>query len=233
MDINEDGENDVFVNSGSMTNSAGISNSKYHTDLESRKKNHKTTEQNLMINTPSFLSTSNNIMLDNKNFKEDNININNISKKRNNQNEDNINIDNRDIKSSTYSNYSHINNSKNSIKHNSKNIFDARIFSDDDMSIKKSSKFNNSNNNEQNINNLQNSSTNSLLLSLNINEIPLEDINNNNDESDNLKNEIKKIIPIDIFNNLIPSQNQLITNTREGLKKLFIYLSDSLNNQKK
>ena len=196
------------------------------------KKTYKTTEQNLMSdNAPSLSLTSNNKMLDNKNYKEDNINnISNLPKKINNQNED-IN-NNRDIKASTYSNYS-----KNSIKHNShnsKNIFDARIFSDDDMSIKKSNKFNNSNNNNQNINNLENSSTNSLFLSININEMPLEDINdNNNDVSENLKNEIKKIIPIEIYNNLIPSQNQLVMNTKERLTKLFIYLSDSLNNQKK
>ena len=240
----EDNEDNDFVNSELTANSVGISNNHYNYGLESNnnsinKRNYIKSEQNLINNSPSHLLTSNNILLDNKNYKEDKINNmsinknneNNLTLKKfnNNQNEENYNI--KDIKNSTYSNnYDYINsNIKNSIKQNSKNIFDARIFSDDDMSLNKSNKFNNSNNN-QNINKLENSSTNSLLLSLNINEMPLEDINNDNND---LKNEIKKIIPTDIYNNLNSSQNQLIINTKEGLKKLFIYLSDSLNNQKK
>ena len=98
-----------------------------------------------------------------------------------------------------------------------------KIFSDDDMSLNKSNKFvkqNEVNNNK--INNENNNSTNSLMLSLNINEIQLDE-----------NNDIKKIIPSEIYNHIRYSGNQLINNTKEGLKKLFIYLSDSLNNQKK
>ena len=97
-----------------------------------------------------------------------------------------------------------------------------KIFSDDDMSLNKSNKFIKQNESNNKINNVNNNSTNSLMLSLNINEIQLDE-----------NNDIKKIIPSDIYNYIRYSGNQLINNTKEGLKKLFIYLSDSLNNQKK
>ena len=98
-----------------------------------------------------------------------------------------------------------------------------KIFSDDDMSLNKSNKLiKQNNNNNIDINNKNNISSNSLLLSLNINEIQLDE-----------NYDIKKLIPSDIYNYIRCSGNQLINNTKEGLKKLFIYLSDSLNNQKK
>ena len=115
---------------------------------------------------------------------------------------------------------------KDSKPSNISKIYDLnnKIFSDDDMSLNKTNKLVKTNhiNDNKNIINKSNDSNNSLMLSLNINEIQL---NENND--------IKKIIPNDIYNYIRYSGNQLINNTKEGLKKLFIYLSDSLNNQKK
>ena len=185
-----------------MTNSVGNLNNKSNLGIDPinkdiNKRNDIKSNQDLTLNNPTNLA-SNQKLPANKNYIEDNINIE--SKNLNPKNID-----------------------------NSKNIFDEKIFSDDDMSLNKSI-FNNQNSNK-NINNAYNSSTNSLLFSLNINEIPFE--NNNNEINENLKNDIKKIIPNEIFNNLNYSNNQLITNVKEGLKKLFIYLSDSLNNQKK
>ena len=51
--------------------------------------------------------------------------------------------------------------------------------------------------------------TNSLLLSLNIKDIASEETNNENDINFNLKNDIKKILPNDIYNNLNSPENQL------------------------
>ena len=109
-------------------------------------------------------------------------------------------------------------------KNSSSKIYDlnSKIFSDDDMSLNKSKEI--KKNNSKNINMDNNISSTSLLLSLNINEIQLDESNN----------DIKKIIPIEIYNNIRNSGNKLLINdTKEGLKKLFIFLSDSLNNQKK
>ena len=167
----------------------------------------------LMTNSiPVQMPNNNNINSKNsfsKNYKEDNINPilnNNLS------NNSNSSIDKDQIKQSL--------NSKN----NSKNLYDmnSKIFSDDDMSLNKSNKLKHNNSKNSNINN-NDISTNSLVLSLNINEIQLDE--NNSD--------IKKIIPIEIYNNIRNSGNQLINNTKEGLNKLFMFLSDSLNNQKK
>ena len=109
-------------------------------------------------------------------------------------------------------------------KNSSSKIYDlnSKIFSDDDMSLNKSKEI--KKNNSKNINMDNNISSTSLLLSLNINEIQLDESNN----------DIKKIIPIEIYNNIRNSGNKLLINdTKEGLKKLFIFLSDSLNNKKK
>ena len=145
-----------------------------------------------------YLKNNQNTIKENKNYKEDIINTNNKQPKT--------------IKESKISKES--------------KLYDLnKIFSDDDMSLNKSNKLlkqNSTNNKNINISNKNNISTNSLVLSLNINEIQLED-----------NNDIKKIIPSEIYNYIRYSGNQLINNTKEGLKKLFIYLSDSLNNQKK
>ena len=241
---NEFQDDSDFINFGPVTNSVHISSNQLHIepDLNNNiinpRKNLKS-DQDLISNTPSHLISGNE--LSNKNYKEDflnkNININMTSihsfidnkiesEKNNIEDENNNNFINN--------NYL-ISNSKNSMKHNSKDIYDAKIFSDDDMSLNKSNKYirlyNNQNLNHININNNKdNSSANSSLFSLNIKELTSEDTNNNDS---NLENDIKKILPNDIYNNLNPSKNQLISNPKEGLKKLFIYLSDSLNNQKK
>ena len=143
------------------------------------------------------INNNHNILKDNKNYKEDIIN----EEPKESQ----------ESKISTISKMYDLNN---------------KIFSDDDMSLNKSKKLINKQNDSNNNKDLENkniNSRNSFLLSLNINEIQLDE--NNND--------IKKIIPSDIYNYIRYSGNQLINNTKEGLKKLFIYLSDSLNNQKK
>ena len=171
MDKNVDELQDLF-NSELMTNSIPISNPE-----------------------SLYIKNNQNIIKDNKNYKEDI-----------------INKEPKEIKESKTSTISKMNDINN------------KIFSDDDMSLNKSNKLVKQNdiNNNINLNNKNNSSTNSLMLSLNINEIQFDD-----------NNEIKKIIPSEIYNYIRYSGNQLINNTKEGLKKLFIYLSDSLNNQKK
>ena len=141
------------------------------------------------------------------------INNNNILKENKNYKEDIINEEPKESKESKISTISKMYDLNN------------KIFSDDDMSLNKSKKLINKQNDSNNNKDLENkniNSRNSFLLSLNINEIQLDD-----------NNDIKKIIPSDIYNYIRYSGNQLINNTKEGLKKLFIYLSDSLNNQKK
>ena len=150
------------------------------------------------VSNPNYLYINNqNFLKENKNYKEDIIN------KESNEI--------KESKTSSLSKAFDINN---------------KIFSDDDMSLNKSSKLlikqNSANNKNNEINNKNTDTSNSFLLSLNINEIQLEE-----------NYDIKKIIPADIYNYIRYSGNQLINNTKEGLKKLFIYLSDSLNNQKK
>ena len=149
------------------------------------------------ISNPNFIYLNNqNVLKENKNYKEDIINKEPSLIK--------------DSKASSQSKVFDINN---------------KIFSDDDMSLNKSSKLllkQNSSNDKDGLNNKNIDTSNSFLLSMNINEIQLEE-----------NNDIKKIIPSDIYNYIRYSGNQLINNTREGLKKLFIFLSDSLNNQKK
>ena len=149
------------------------------------------------ISNPNFIYLNNqNVLKENKNYKEDIINTEPSLIK--------------DSKASSQSKVFDINN---------------KIFSDDDMSLNKSSKLllkQNSSNDKDGLNNKNIDTSNSFLLSMNINEIQLEE-----------NNDIKKIIPSDIYNYIRYSGNQLINNTREGLKKLFIFLSDSLNNQKK
>ena len=220
--INKDQNDSDFVNFGILTNSVGVShqsNLKIDQNINSiNKRNYVKSNQDIISNPSSnLLYSKKNILSKNKNYQEDSINNTSSNNKIDvNLNENTNNLNN--------------NNTMNSNRQASKNIFDARIFSDDDMSLNKSNKFINQNTN-QNLNN--NNSSNSLLLSLNINEIQLDDINNNDPDINTIKNDIKKIIPNDIFNNLNSSQNHLFTNIKEGLKKLFIYLSDSLNNQKK
>jgi hypothetical protein len=171
MDKNVDELQDLF-NSELMTNSIPISNPE-----------------------SLYIKNNQNLIKDNKNYKEDIIN-----KKS------------KVIKESKMSNEIKMYDLNN------------KIFSDDDMSLNKSNKLAKQNDTNNNIkaNNKNNISTNSLVLSLNINEIQLDD-----------NNDVKKIIPSEIYNYIRYSGNQLINNTKEGLKKLFIYLSDSLNNQKK
>ena len=231
-----------FVNFELMTNSMHISSNQPHIVSDSKdinlnpRKNIKS-DQDFISNIPSYQMSGN--IPSNKNFKEDNLNKENFNniysfKKDETNRENNIITSKNNSKQKNNNNYLS-SNSKNSIKQNSKILFDAKIFSDDDMSLNKSNKFLNQNSiqnmNSINMNNIiDNSPTNSLLLSLNIKEMNSEDTLNNDS---NLVSDIKKILPNDIYNNLNPSKNQLIANTKEGLKKLFIYLSDSLNNQKK
>ena len=220
--INKDQDDSDFVNFGMLTNSVGVSyqsNFRIDQNINSiNKRNYVKSNQDIISNPSSdLLYSKKNMLSKNKNYQEDSIN--------------NIPSNNKvDAKLNENTNCINNNNTMNSNRQTSKNIFDARIFSDDDMSLNKSDKFINQNAN-QNLNN--NNSSNSLLLSLNINEIQIDDINNNDADINTIKNDIKKIIPNDIFNNLNSSQNHLFTNIKEGLKKIFIYLSDSLNNQKK
>ena len=240
--VNEFQDDNDFVNFELMADSMNISSNQPHIESDSNNINLNPREniksdQNFLSNIPSYQILGN--IPSNKNFKEDNLNeesINNIySFKKDETNIEKNNITSKnDNKPKNNNNYLS-SNSKNSMKQNSKIHFDDKIFSDDDMSLNKSNKFINQNSNQNmgtiNMNNIiDNSPTNSLLLSLNIKEMNSEDTLNNDS---NLVNDIKKILPNDIYNNLNPSKNQLITNTKEGLKKLFIYLSDSLNNQKK
>ena len=240
--VNEFQDENDFVNFELMTNSMNRSSNQSNIELDSNninlnpRKNIKS-EQDFISNIPSYQMSGN--LPSNKNFKEDNLNkenFNNIySFKKDEANIENNNVTSTNNNKQKNNNNDLSSNSKNSMKQNSKNLFDAKIFSDDDMSLNKSNKFikqsSNQNMNNINMNNIiDNSQTNSLLLSLNIKEMNSEDTLNNDS---NLVNDIKKILPNDIYNNLSHSKNQLIINTKEGLKKLFIYLSDSLNNQKK
>ena len=222
---NELQDDNDFVNFELMTNSMNISSNKPHIESDSNNSNMNPrkniqSDQDLISTTPSHIISG--TIPSNKNYKEDNlnknINTNSIHSFKNND----INPENNNTKDiNNNSNISYNSNSKYSIKQNSKNIFDAKIFSDDDMSLNKSNKFINQNSNQNiniNMNNIDNSSNNSLLLSLNIKEINNEDTNYNDS---NLANDIKKILPNDIYNNLNSSQNHLITNTKEVLKKLF------------
>ena len=212
---NELQDDNDFVNFELMTSSMNISSNKPHIELDSNNSNMNPrkniqSDQDLISTTPSYLISG--TIPSNKNYKEDNlnknINTNSIHSFKNND----INPENNNTKDiNNNSNISYNSNSKYSIKQNSKNIFDAKIFSDDDMSLNKSNKFINQNSNQNiniNMNNIDNSSNNSLLLSLNIKEINNEDTNYNDS---NLANDIKKILPNDIYNNLNSSQNHLIT----------------------
>ena len=240
--VNEFKDDNNIINFELMTNSMNRSSNQSNIELDSNninlnpRKNIKS-EQDFISNIPSYQMSGN--LPSNKNFKEDNLNkenFNNIySFKKDEANIENNNVTSTNNNKQKNNNNDLSSNSKNSMKQNSKNLFDAKIFSDDDMSLNKSNKFikqsSNQNMNNINMNNIiDNSQTNSLLLSLNIKEMNSEDTLNNDS---NLVNDIKKILPNDIYNNLSHSKNQLIINTKEGLKKLFIYLSDSLNNQKK
>ena len=239
---NEEQEDNDLIHFDLMTNSMSISKNKSNfgidlNDSNIQKKKYIKTDKDLANIQNSYLLSSS--IPSNKNYKEDCINNNidtlqnenNDSENINKINDENVNI--KEIKNSSNNNNLSI-NSKAYNKQNSKNIFDAKIFSDDDMSLNKSNKLINQNNSNHNINNIDNnSSTNSLMFSLNIKDLAPEANNNDDDINYNLKNDIKKILPNDIYNSLNPSENSLILNIKEGLKKLFIYLSDSLNNQKK
>ena len=116
-----------------------------------------------------------------------------------------------------------------------KNIIEEKIFSEDDTSLNRSNNKNNFNiiknkqNESSNINKNNNISTNSSIFSLNSNNLVIDINTNNNNFNINNEDEISKIIPNEILNYF----NNPQLNKKEGFKKLFMYLSDSLNNQKK